>query len=117
MTFMYFQTNIFEKGALLLFIVVCSFFFRLFYYGEDTPFRIVIADDFISSGNTIHNIVSSVESYISQPFIFDALIVHNKLIYDGYPGKFGVSGDLILRQEGTIAEEVLLTKFLNILCL
>lgn len=93
------------------------FFFRLFYYGEDTPFRIVIADDFISSGNTIHNIVSSVESYISQPFIFDALIVHNKLIYDGYPGKFGVSGDLILRQEGTIAEEVLLTKFLNILCL
>lgn len=86
-------------------------------YDRYYPFRLVIADDFICSGQTICNIVNDVESYISQPFIFDALIIHNKLIYDGYLNEPGVQGDLILRHECITAKEVLLTKFLNILCL
>lgn len=90
---------------------------EVFNYGEDTPFRIVIADDFISSGETIYNIVNAVESYIEGSFIFDALVIHNKLICDEYVGDIGRPGDLRLPEEGTIVEEILQTKFLNILCL
>lgn len=85
-------------------------------YKENDPFRLVIADDFISSGRTLYNIVSDVESYIKQPFVFDALIIHNRLIYRT-SDEHGRPGDLRLPEEGTIAEEMLLTKFLNILCL
>ena len=86
-------------------------------YDGNIPFRIVIADDFISTGRTIYNIVRAVESYINGPFIFDALVIHNKLICDEHIDNKGVPGDLRLPEEGTIAEEMLLTKFLNILCL
>lgn len=83
---------------------------------EVTPFRLVVADDFISSGETVYNIVSDVESYIGQPFVFDALAVHSRLIYN-LSNKSGNPGDLILRGVDTPARDTLLTKFLNILCL
>jgi hypothetical protein len=86
-------------------------------YKEEIPFRLVVADDFISSGNTLYKIVRDVESYIGQPFIFDALVVHNNLICNKDIEGDRISGDLKLPEEGTIAEEMLLTKFLNILCL
>lgn len=86
-------------------------------YEGDNPFRIVIADDFMSSGETIYNIVNAVESYIEGSFIFDALVIHNKFICDEYVEDIGRPGDLILPKECTIVEEVLQTKFLNILCL
>lgn len=82
---------------------------------EDNPFRLVIADDFICSGSTLYNIIKDVESYIKQPFIFDALIVHNKLICDEHDDE-GTSGALMLSNENSITDEILLTKFLNILC-
>ena len=90
---------------------------EVFNYEEDTPFRIVIADDFISSGETIYNIVNAVESYIEGSFIFDALVIHNKFICDEYVGDIGRPGDLGLPEECTMVEEILQTKFLNILCL
>ena len=84
-------------------------------YEEDNPFRLVIADDFMCTGSTICNIVEDVESYIKQPFIFDALIVHNKFIYDEGDNE-GASSNLMLFNENSITDEILLTKFLNILC-
>lgn len=86
-------------------------------YKENTPFRLVVADDFICTGSTIYHIVRDVEFYIRQPFIFDALVIHTALIYNKNIKGDRISGDMILHEEGTIAEEVLLTKFLNILCL
>ena len=85
-------------------------------YEEINPFRLVVIDDFIGTGKTIYNIVNDVESYIGGPFIFDALVINNKFIYKEYMGDKGTPGDLILAEEGTIAEKILLTKFLNILC-
>lgn len=84
-------------------------------YEEDNPFRLVIADDFICSGSTLYNIIKDVESYIKQPFIFDALIVRNKLICDKHDNE-GTPGDLMLSNENSTIDEILLTKFLNILC-
>lgn len=84
-------------------------------YDRYNPFRLVIADDFICSGNTLYNIIKDVESFIKQPFIFDALVVHNKLVYDKHDNE-GTPGDLILFNENSTTDEILLTKFLNILC-
>lgn len=84
-------------------------------YEGDNPFRLVIADDFICSGNTLYNIIKDVESFIKQSFIFDALVVHNKLICDKHDNE-GTSGDLMLSNENSTIDEILLTKFLNILC-
>lgn len=86
-------------------------------YNENAPFRLVVADDFICTGNTIYKIVRDVEFYIRQPFIFDALVIHSTLIHNKCIEGNKVSGDMRLHEEGTIGEEVLLTKFLNILCL
>lgn len=86
-------------------------------YDENYPFRIVIADDFISTGKTLYDIVDAVESFMGSSFIFDALVVQNRLICDESMGDKGKSGDLRLAEDNTIAEEILQTKFLNILCL
>lgn len=85
-------------------------------YKETEPYRFVIVDDFISTGKTLQSIIKDVQNYIGCPFIFDALVVHNTFNY--YEGccEDAVPGDFILEEENTIAEEYLLTNFLNIIC-
>lgn len=85
-------------------------------YDETEPYRFVIVDDFISTGATLKSIIKDVQDYIGCPFIFDALVVHNTFNY--YEGccEDAVPGDFILKEEDTIAERYLLTKFLNIIC-
>lgn len=86
-------------------------------YSENFSFRIVIADDFISTGKTLYNIVNAVESYMGSSFVFDALVVQNRFICDEGMGDKGKSGDLRLSEENALVEGLLQTKFLNILCL
>ena len=86
-------------------------------YDENYPFRIVIADDFISTGKTLYDIVNAVESYMGSSFVFDALVVQNRFICDEGMGDKGKSGDLRLSEENALVEGLLQTKFLNILCL
>lgn len=83
---------------------------------ETEPYRFVIVDDFISTGKTLQSIIEDVQNYIGYPFIFDALVVHNTFNYHEGCCKNAVPGDFILKEENTIAEEYLLTKFLNIIC-
>lgn len=86
-------------------------------YDEVYPYRFVIVDDFISTGATLESIIKDVQNYIGCPlFIFDALIVHNKFNYYKGCHKDAAPGDLILKEEDTIAEKYLLTNFLNIIC-
>lgn len=85
-------------------------------YKETEPYRFVIVDDFISTGKTLQSIIRDVQNYIGSPFIFDALVVHNTFNYYDGCCEDAVPGDFILEEEGTIAEEYLLTNFLNIIC-
>ena len=83
---------------------------------ETEPYRFVIVDDFISTGKTLQGIIRDVQNYIGGPFIFDALVVYNTFNCYEDCCEDAVPGDFILEEENTIAEEYLLTNFLNIIC-
>lgn len=84
-------------------------------FSEDNPFRIIIVDDFFDTGDTICSIVKNIEKNLNYPFIFDALVIHNSFFGEN-TGIIRYNDSLQVKDVTKEVEDILLTKFLNILC-